>query len=124
MIVDGFHRFFTCKNQPDIRESTHGFLPVVTISDKLGDRMEATVRHNRARGRHSVTGMTNIVFGLLDEGHSEAEVMERLGMEASEVARLVHITGFSKLLKDHEYSKAIVSRRQALLAKEQGAEVL
>ena len=123
-IVDGFHRYFTTKHNPDILDSTHGRLPVVTISTQLGDRMEATVRHNRARGRHSVAGMAGMVFQLLEEGYTEDEVMDRLGMEAAEVARLKHITGFAKLLEDHEYTNALVSKRQILMAKEAGEKVL
>lgn len=124
VIVDGFHRYFTCKNNDDIRADTHDRLPVVVMSDGIGDRMEATVRHNRARGRHSVDGMANMVFELLGEGYSEEEVMNRLGMEASEVARLKHTTGFSKLLEDHEYSRALLTRRQIMAAKEHGEKPL
>ena len=117
-------KYSTTKHNPDILESTHGRLPVVTISTQLGDRMEATVRHNRARGRHSVAGMAGMVFQLLEEGYTEDEVMDRLGMEAAEVARLKHITGFAKLLEDHEYTNALVSKRQILMAKEAGEKVL
>jgi len=123
-IVDGFHRYFTCRNNEDISDSTLGHLPVVEISTELGDRMEATVRHNRARGRHSVEGMSSMVFQLLDEGYTEAEVCDRLGMEAAEVARLTHITGFSKLMKDREYSRAMVHKKGVLKAKEEGHPVL
>lgn len=123
-IVDGFHRFFCCSTDPTINDSTHGHLPVVQIATNIGSRMEATVRHNRARGRHSLAGMTGLVFSLLEEGYTEQAIMDRLGMEAAEVARLTHISGFSKLLQDHTYSKALASRRMILLAKEHNAEVL
>lgn len=56
IIVDGFHRYFTCKSNKDILERNNGCLPIVVIEKDINDRMASTVRHNRARGKHSVTG--------------------------------------------------------------------
>jgi ParB-like nuclease domain len=64
VIVDGFHRYFTMQNNRDIYEQNNGLLPVVVINSHINDRMASTVRHNRARGKHSVTGMSNMVFCL------------------------------------------------------------
>lgn len=68
--------------------------------------MAATVRHNWARGTHSIDGMSNIVFNMLDEGMTDADIRNTLGMEAEELLKLKYITGFAKLYKDVEYSKA------------------
>lgn len=72
-------------------------------------------RDKRARGKHSVKGMSQMIFNMLDNGWTEAEICNELGMEPEEVLRLKHITGFSKLFADREYNKAWVTRRQVLL---------
>jgi ParB-like nuclease domain len=112
IIVDGFHRYFTCKTQPDIQKMNNGKLPIVVIKKDINERMAATVRHNRARGEHSVTGMSNMVFEMLQNGWSDVEICNHLGMEAEEILKLKHITGFSKLFQDKEYSKAWETKRQ------------
>ena len=118
IIVDGFHRYFTCKNNEDIYESTDGCVPIVVIKKDINERMAATVRHNRARGAHSVSGMSNMVFNMLDNGWADADVCNHLGMEPDELLRLKHITGFSKLFANAEYNKAWVSKHQILLKKQ------
>ncbi len=118
VIVDGFHRYFTCRNNQDIRDRNLGYLPVVVLDKPINDRMASTVRHNRARGKHSIDGMSNMVFQMLENGWSEAEICAELGMEAEEVLRLKHITGFSKLFEDVEYKKAWESKVQLKLRKQ------
>lgn len=114
VIVDGFHRYFTSKKMPDIAERNHGLLPVVVIEKDINERMASTIRHNRARGEHSISGMSNMVFKLLDNGWSDEEVCNHLGLEAEEILKLKHITGFSKLFHDAEYKKAWETKRQIL----------
>jgi ParB-like chromosome segregation protein Spo0J len=120
VIVDGFHRYFVCKNNKDIFDSTGGKVPVVVIDKDINDRMASTIRHNRARGKHSVKGMANIVFEMLDGGWDDKEICNQLGMEPEELLRLKHITGFSKLFENTEYSKSWESRNQILLRKKYG----
>ena len=103
IIVDGFHRFYTAIHNPDLLESTMGCLPVVVIEKDINDRMASTVRHNRARGKHSVKGMSSMVFAMLQNGWEDAAICNELGMEAEELIRLKHITGFAKLFEDAEY---------------------
>lgn len=117
IIVDGFHRYFTCLNNQDIRDRNHGMLPIVVLEKPINDRMASTVRHNRARGKHSIDGMSNMVFSMLENGWSEAEICAELGMEAEEVLRLKHITGFSKLFENAQYKKAWESKMQLKLRK-------
>lgn len=111
VIVDGFHRYFVGKTQPDILERNHGMLPVVVIAKGLNDRMAATVRHNRARGEHSIGGMGKLVFGMLDNGWSDAEICNEIGLEPEELLKLKHITGFSALFRNAQYSKAWETKR-------------
>lgn len=114
-IVDGFHRYFTCKNNPDIAERNHGRLPIVVLNKSINDRMASTVRHNRARGKHSIDGMSSMVFEMLNNGWSEADICAELGMEAEEVIRLKTITGFSKLFEDIEFKQAWETKVQLKL---------
>lgn len=123
-IVDGFHRFFVMSTYPEIRERCHGHLPVVVLNKQINDRMASTVRHNRARGKHSVDGMSNMVFQMLENGMSDEDICNELGMEAEELVRLKHITGFAKLFEDVQYNRAWVTKAQARLklAREKAAE--
>jgi ParB-like chromosome segregation protein Spo0J len=118
VIVDGFHRYFTCKSNPDILERNHGMLPIVVIDKDINDRMASTVRHNRARGKHSIDGMSAMVFSMLDNGWEDAAICNELGMEPEELLKLKHITGFSKLFEDTEYNRAWKTKRQILIEKE------
>jgi ParB-like chromosome segregation protein Spo0J len=121
VIVDGFHRYFVMKTFPDIYKRCNGLLPVVVIDKGMNDRMASTVRHNRARGKHSVDGMSNLVFQMLDGGWSDEEVCNELGMTAEEIVRLKHVTGFSKLFDNVEYRKAWMSHRQVKMKAELAA---
>lgn len=107
IIVDGFHRNMIARMYKDIAIRTCGMLPIVVIDKSIDDRMASTVRHNRARGKHSVDGMTNIIYNMIKNGESEAAICNKLGMEPLELVKLKHITGFSKMFKNYEYSKAI-----------------
>jgi hypothetical protein len=118
VVVDGFHRFTCMKRYPDIAASTGGLLPVVIIDKDPEEAMASTVRHNRARGKHSVGGMSSLVFKMLDEGMTDEEVCRELGMESEELIRLKYITGFAKLFENTEYGRAWQTRRQILLAKQ------
>ena len=122
VIVDGFHRYFTCKTNKDIYDANNGMLPCVVIEKDINERMSATVRHNRARGEHSISGMSSMVFQMLENGWSDEEICNNLGMEAEEILKLKHITGFSKLFEDQEYNKAWKTKRMLKLEKEQRLE--
>ena len=118
VIVDGFHRYTTMKLHKDIAERNHGLLPVVVIDKDINDRMASTVRHNRARGKHSVDGMASMVFSMLDNGWSDPDICEELGLEVDELLRLKHVTGFSKLFEDVEYRRAWEHRKQLEIRRE------
>ena len=117
VIVDGFHRYFTCKSNADILERNQGMLPVVVIDKDINDRMASTVRHNRARGKHSIDGMSEMVFDMLDNGWADEDICNEMGMEPEELLKLKHITGFSKLFADTEYNKSWMTKRQIEIAK-------
>jgi len=112
VVIDGFHRYTALAKYGDLNESTGGYLPVVILEKDLAERMASTVRHNRARGKHSVQGMGNLVFGMLKEGRTPEEVCKELGLEAEELARLTHITGYSKLFGDIRFSTPVLTTAQ------------
>lgn len=116
-IVDGFHRYFTCKSNPDILKRNMGYVPIVVIETDINQRMASTVRHNRARGKHSVEGMSSMVLDMVKNGWSDADICNELGMEAEELIKLKHITGFSKLFDKTEYSNSWLHTEQIRLAK-------
>lgn len=122
VIVDGFHRWLVMKRYRDIHDRTGGLLPVVVIDKPLADRMASTVRHNRARGKHSVSGMAGIVFGMLDAGLDDERICKELGLEADELVRLKYVTGFARLFENVEYSKAWETRRMIQVRKAYEAE--
>ena len=108
-VVDGFHRNRVGKESPEICERVHGYLPLTLISkgrEDRGDRIAATIRHNRARGKHQVAAMSDIVLELSRRNWSDAKIGRELGMEPDEVLRLKQITGLAELFKDVEFSQA------------------
>jgi ParB-like chromosome segregation protein Spo0J len=108
VIVDGFHRYTVMRRFEEIYNERSGYLPVVVLDKSIADRMASTVRHNRARGKHSVAGMGSLVFQMLREGVSDVDICNKIGLEAEELARLKHVTGFSKLYVDAEYSRPVL----------------
>lgn len=113
VIVDGFHRYSIMRRYKDIYASCEGKLPCVVLKGKtMNDRMASTIRHNRARGKHSVQGMSNVVMEMLLNGASDLEVCNNLGLEAEELVRLKYITGYAKLYENNEYSRAAYSEKQ------------
>lgn len=108
-VVDGFHRHRVGKENKAVKARINGYLPCVVInstrSDK-SDRIAATIRHNRARGKHKVEAMSDIVIELKRRNWSNDRVCRELGMEEDEVLRLCQITGLAEIFKDGEFSKA------------------
>lgn len=108
-VVDGFHRNRVGKECPQVRERIHGYLPITLINterEDKSDRIAATIRHNRARGKHQVAAMSDIVLDLSRRNWSDAKIGKELGMEPDEVLRLKQITGLAELFSDEMFSKA------------------
>lgn len=105
-IVDGYHRYTTLKTSKRIFEREQGYLPIVVISKDISNRMASTIRHNRARGSHSIELMSTIVSDLVNSGMSDAWILKHIGMDKDELLRLKQITGIAALFKDQEFSKA------------------
>lgn len=108
-VVDGFHRNRVGKESQTVRERIHGYLPITLINhdrEDKGDRIAATIRHNRARGKHQIAAMSDIVLDLSRRNWSDAKIGRELGMEPDEVLRLKQITGLAELFSDVEFSEA------------------
>lgn len=108
-VIDGFHRHRVGKEYPDVRDRVHGYLPIVQIRDDRtdkNDRIASTIRHNRARGKHMVQAMSDIVVELKRRNWSEGRIGKELGMDPDEVLRLCQITGLSELFADERFSQA------------------
>lgn len=106
IIVDGFHRYRVMLDYPDIYKRENGHLPVSIIDKSLDNRMASTIRHNRARGTHTVDLMSNIIKELNELGRSDAWISKHLGMDKDEILRLKQITGLTSLFKEVDFSKA------------------
>lgn len=108
-VVDGFHRTRVSKESKVVRHRVQGYVPVVTINDTRedrGDRIAATIRHNRARGKHKVDAMSDIVLELKRRNWTDDKIGRELGMDPDEVLRLCQITGLAELFADQDFSKA------------------
>ena len=101
IIVDGFHRYRCAKEYFKLDT-----IPIVTINKSLENRIASTIRHNRARGNHSIKGMSTIVLELIQTGWDDIEIAKHLGMDAEEVLRLKQITGLKTAFANHEFSKS------------------
>jgi ParB-like chromosome segregation protein Spo0J len=86
-----------------------GYLPITEIRpDREGrsDRIASTIRHNRARGKHQVAQMSEIVQELSRRNWSDAKIGRELGMDPDEVLRLKQISGLAELFAEREFSEA------------------
>lgn len=102
-VVDGFHRHLVGKGLG----LSH--LPVVVINaDRAdrGDRIASTIRHNRARGKHKIGSMSDIVVELSRRNWNDAKIARELGMDADEVLRLKQVSGLAELFEGEEFSEA------------------
>jgi ParB-like chromosome segregation protein Spo0J len=108
-VVDGFHRNRVGKECAEVRDRIHGYLPLVVINQdrqELGDRMVSTIRHNRARGKHSVDSMSDIVVELKRRNWTDSKITKNLGMDADEVLRLCQVSGLTEMFKNVDFSKS------------------
>jgi len=109
VVVDGFHRHRVGKECQDVTDRIKGYLPLVQIrSERVdrSDRMASTIRHNRARGKHSIDAMSQIVVDLKRRNWTPEKIGRELGMDADEVLRLTQISGLREMFADVGFSEA------------------
>jgi len=108
-VIDGFHRNRVGKEVQEVKERVKGYLPIVKIrpsQEDKGDRIASTIRHNRARGKHRIDGMSEIVLELKRRNWSDQKIAKNLGMDADEILRLAQITGLKEMFADKDFSLA------------------
>lgn len=108
-VVDGFHRNRVGKECEEIKKRILGYLPLAIINkdrEDLPDRIASTIRHNRARGKHAVDSMSDIVIELKKRNWSDEKIAKNLGMEQDEITRLTQISGLTEMFKDVDFSKS------------------
>lgn len=108
-VVDGFHRNRVGRESAAVRKRVRGYLPLTIINtarEDRGDRIAATIRHNRARGKHQVEAMSEIVVELKRRNWSDEKIGRELGMDPDEVLRLSQISGLAEMFSDREFSEA------------------
>ncbi|MDR2413277.1 MAG: ParB/RepB/Spo0J family partition protein [Rickettsiales bacterium] len=105
-IVDGFHRYTVMLRYPDIYRREGGLMPCSIIEKPIDERIASTIRHNRARGSHTVDLMSNIVAELSEMGKSDKWISTHLGMSMDEILRLKQVTGLAALFKNKEFSQS------------------
>lgn len=108
-VVDGFHRNRVGKESKVVSKRVKGYLPLVVINSERegkGDRIASTIRHNRARGKHKVDAMSEIVLDLKKRNWSDEKIGRELGMDPDEVLRLAQISGLAEMFSDREFSQA------------------
>lgn len=111
-VIDGFHRNRVGKESKIVRQRIQGFLPTVIIRKEQSgknDRIASTIRHNRARGKHQVDAMSEIVIELKNRNWANSRIARELGMDEEEVLRLCQISGLENIFNDNDFSKAWVS---------------
>ena len=102
-VIDGFHRHLVGKEM-ELPE-----LPVVIVNSERTerpDRIAATIRHNRARGKHDIGSMSDIVQELARRNWTDKKIAGELGMDQDEVLRLKQVTGLAELFVREEFSEA------------------
>lgn len=108
-VVDGFHRNRVGRECMEVRSRIHGYLPLAVINadrEDRGDRIASTIRHNRARGKHAVAAMSDIVVELKRRNWSDEKIGRELGMDQDEILRLCQISGLAELFSDQDFSKS------------------
>ncbi len=108
-VVDGFHRTRVSKESKLVRQRVFGYTPTVIIrkdqQDK-NDRIASTIRHNRARGKHQIDAMSEIVLELKNRNWKNERIARELGMDQDEILRLCQITGLQDIFKDDDFSRS------------------
>lgn len=108
-VIDGFHRNRVGRESKEVSKRVQGYLPTVIIRkerESKGDRIASTIRHNRARGKHQVSAMSDIVIELKKRNWSEARIGKELGMDEDEILRLCQISGLAEAFENDDFSKA------------------
>lgn len=116
-VVDGFHRSRVGKESVRVQKRTGGYLPITKINSERGavaDRMASTVRHNRARGKHGIAAMSEIILDVTRRNWSDQKICQEFGMDLDEVRALRMTVGLEDAFANQEFSEAWEIDKDAL----------
>lgn len=82
------------------------YIPVVVLPHNMQRRLAATWQFNKARGVHQVDLDAELIRRLIQQGVSEEEVAERLGVDLDTVHRYKQVTGVAELFRNADWSGA------------------
>lgn len=102
VIVDGFHRYTVCGPEWLNLEE----IPIVVLNHDISQRMAATIQFNKARGVHELEGDADIVKALTEQGLTDEEISQHLGMDLETINRYKSLTGIAELFKSTPWGKA------------------
>jgi hypothetical protein len=108
-VVDGFHRSRVGKESSLVKDRIKGYLPTVIIRKEKSskkERIASTIRHNRARGKHQINAMSEIVLELKNRNWTNKRIARELGMDEEEILRLCQISGLEDIFKDSDFSES------------------
>lgn len=100
VIVDGFHRNLIAGYDFLGME----YVPITMLNLDISDRMMATILFNKARGFHQVDLDADVIRSLIEQGLTEEEISNKLGIELETVHRYKQLTGIAELFKNQNYS--------------------
>jgi len=100
VVVDGFHRYLV--SGPKWLDMSH--VPVAVLAHDAAQRMIATWQFNKARGAHEVDLDADLIRALIQQGMSEDEIGQHLGVDLDTVHRYKQVTGIVELFKGAQYS--------------------
>jgi len=102
-LVDGYHRYLVMKNIRQDLQARERIAACNGHKQRHLERMASTIRHNRARGMHSLELMTGIVAELSKSGMSDSWIMRNIGMDKNELLRFKQISGLAELFRDRSF---------------------
>ncbi|EKJ61092.1 hypothetical protein BvCmsNSP070_03966 [Escherichia coli] len=97
------------KSTTKLEKKLKGYLPVTCIKHDNNFKaysIASTIRHNRARGKHQIDALSDIVRDLSRMGWDDLRIGSELGMDTDEVLRLKQISGLTELFEEENFSPA------------------
>lgn len=102
IIIDGFHR--NTIGGPGWLD--FDYIPVAVLPHDMSKRLAATWQFNKARGVHQVDLDAELIRKLSEQGLTDEDIAQKLGVDLDTVYRYKQVTGYAELFKNAEWSRA------------------
>lgn len=103
VVIDGAHRRMI--HGPDWLDCD--YIPLVVLSHDMSKRLAATWQFNKARGVHQVDLDAELIRRLGEQGLTDEQVAERLGVDVDTVFRYRQVAGIAEVVGSRaEWSQA------------------